>query len=369
MRSVLGALHAFVVKNPVHLRTSPPSVFKRALTLAIGAALVSAALSAALVCTWRPFAPVVSRAQARFGVAVSTAYGTIDKFSTDDLNIGWYYDYHYQVSPSRPNGADYVQVVRTYPLDWNRLALAVLSNRGSLWLIGNEPENRFQDARTPSEYAAIYHDLYRFIKRLDPNARLGIGAVTQPTPLRLAWLDQVLASYQSVYGAPIAVDVWNIHVHISREQRGSWGCDIPVGLDATEGELYDVQDADNLDLFASHIIAFRTWMRDHGEQHKPLLVSEFGVLQPEQLGFLPDRVIAFMHRACDFMLTATDPDLGYAPDGFRLVQRWAWFSLNEPPWDSATGLGFNGGLLDHETGALTAIGREYVMAAKNAGLP
>jgi hypothetical protein len=107
-------------------------------------------------------------------------------------------------------------------------------------------------------------------------------------------------------------------------------------------------------------------MRARGQQDKPLIMSEFGVLQPMDYGFPPDRVNEFMRRACQFMLTARDEGLGYPADDYRLVQRWAWFSLNEAPWNAESGQGFNGQLLDLTTGALTPMGQEYARLAMEA---
>jgi hypothetical protein len=157
--------------------------------------------------TWHPFELVPPSAQARFGVCVSPRYGVMEEFEIDELNIGWYHDYRFQARPARPGGADYVQMVWGYPSDWMQLAVTVLLNRSSLWLVGNEPDNRYQGTRAPDEYARLYHDVYRFIKRFDISALVAIGGVSQPTPLRLQWLDEVLLAYEMTYGAPMPVDV------------------------------------------------------------------------------------------------------------------------------------------------------------------
>jgi len=40
-----------------------------------------------------------------------------------------------------------------------------------------------------------------------------------------------------------------------------------------------------------------------------------------------------MLASFDYFLTATDPDLGYPADGNRLVQRWAWYSLDDASFE------------------------------------
>ena len=54
----------------------------------------------------------------------------------------------------------------------------------------------------------------------------------------------------------------------------------------------------------------------------------------------------------DTMLTATDPELGYPADDYRLVQRWAWFSLSDDTYPT-------GNLIDWADGSLTPLGQSY----------
>jgi len=48
---------------------------------------------------------------------------------------------------------------------------------------------------------------------------------------------------------------------------------------------------------------------------------------PGDYGFPPDRAERFILETFEYLHTAVDPQLGYAADGHRLVQRWCWFSL------------------------------------------
>jgi hypothetical protein len=198
-------------------------------------------------------------------------------------------------------------------------------------MVGNEPDCIHQDSLLPAEYAQRYHDLYTFIKGLDPTAQVSAAGIVQPTPLRLQWLDMVLAAYQSAYGTPMPVDIWNIHNQILQEKRGDWGCEIPPGISANQGRLYTIWDNANPDIFAQHVRDFRAWMASRGYGGKSLIISEYGVLMPSS--YLPhgdQTVIDFMYATFDFMLRAQDPTLGDPTDGNRLVQRWAWFSLDHP---------------------------------------
>ena len=284
------------------------------------------------------------------------------------LPFGWYADWTFRRDPARPGGVEYVQILpvdQRYPPNWEAVREAVWANKGALWIVGNEPECVHQGNRTPEEYAEIYHDYYVFLKEHDPWCRVAIGGIVQPTPLRLEWLDRVLSHYEARYGQPMPVDVWNIHNQILQEKRERYGCEIPAGLDADEGMIYPWWENDSTQHFVDHVWAFRRWMADHGQREKPLIISEYGVLYPSHwfdtlAGPAGDlRVIAFMEATFDFMLRATDPEIGCPTDGDRLVQRWAWLSLNSPTWRQDPINGFNGHLCDPYTHELAVFGEHY----------
>jgi hypothetical protein len=317
----------------------------------------------------------------RFGVDVSYRCGNITDYDVGRLHIGWYSDWSSDLEPRRPGGVEYAQVIwmDTYTVvagevhwsvgkdgaggrdSWEILGQYVDANAGMLWIIGSEPEcpNSPGGGRmTPQQYGDVYHDLYQFIKGRDPTAPVAIGGVVQPTPLRLEWLDQLLAYYQTTYGKPMPVDLWNTHVLILREEVGSWGAGIPVGLAETQGLLIGPEDNYNIDIFKQQVRDFRTWMNNRGQRNKPLVISEYGVLMPLAWGATPDVVNAFMSASFDFLLSATDASTGYPADSNRLVQRWLWCSLNDSPNN------FNGALFDSLDntfpGTLTAHGLNFV---------
>ncbi|MBC7265039.1 MAG: hypothetical protein H5T64_11895 [Chloroflexi bacterium] len=284
----------------------------------------------------------------------------VTDYNINELRIGWYSDWRTNREPLRPGGIKYVQLIlvraSVYPTNTLQLTETVAATPGSLWLIGNEPEGKYgQGNRTPQEYARIYHEMYTLIKGLDPTACIAIGGVIQPTPLRLQWLDLLLSEYENLFGEPMPVDVWNIHAQILQEKARDWGAEIPAGLSATEGRLYTLQDNADPDIFRQLVIEFRQWMKAKGFQDKPLIISEYGVLMPSTY-IVEDgdadkgdqKIIDFMHQTFNFLVNAKDPDLGYPADDDRLVQQWLWYSLNDQPYDPATGLGFNGSLFSHQ---------------------
>ena len=228
----------------------------------------------------------------------------------------------------------------------------IRENPGSLWLIGNEPDVIWQDNTAPADYARAYHEAYSLLKGTDPTCEVAIGGVSQVTPLRLQYLDMIIEAYQDLYGQMIPVDVWNVHNFILREERESWGVGIPPGISDDQGRLYEIHDHDDIETFREQIVAFRRWMKVHGEREKPLIVSEYGILMPADYGFPYEKVKKFMYASFDYFLTATDNSLGYAADGNRLVQRWAWYSLSDTVYST-------GNLFDPETGHITPLGLAY----------
>lgn len=276
------------------------------------------------------------------------------------LGMGWYLDWHTSLSPVNVDGLEFAQLYAmrgaNVPLQRQHIAEVLAANPGALWLAGNEPDVIWQDNQTPEAYARLYHEFYTFVKTLDPSAQVAIAGISQVTPLRLQYLEQVLATYEQLFGQLMPVDVWNIHAFVLREERDSWGVSIPPGFDVDQGLLWEIEDHDDLDLFTQQIVDFRRWMVKHDQRNKPLIVTEFGVLMPESYGFPPDTVQQYMIDTFDYMLTARDAEIGYPMDDNRLVQRFSWFSMADPTYPT-------GNLVDLVTGELTPLGNAFAAYA------
>ena len=243
-----------------------------------------------------------------------------------------------------------------WPANVDLVEMTLATHPGSYWLIGNEPDVRWQDNLTAEEYATAYHELYTFIKERDPSAKIGAGGISLPTPLRLAYLDRVLQTYREEYGEAMPVDLWSVHLFVLREEAESWGIGIPKGMDDTAGQLHEIEDHGDLDLFKSYTVAFRDWMAANGYGDKPLAVTEFGILLPEDYGFPPEFVQAYMVEAYDYLLSTTGSN-GLAADDGRLVQFAFWYILHDEG-DYQTG-----NLFDRNQNQLTPLGevfKEYV---------
>jgi hypothetical protein len=296
---------------------------------------------------------------ARFGFCVTT--NPVEQYDVSSLYSDWYVAYPgFRTDPPPLLDLEFVQIIRLYHGDsWpsqEAVARYAKTQPGTLWLIGNEPDAPAQDCVVPAEYAQLYHQWYHFIKAADPCAKVAIGGVVQATPLRLQYLNMVLQEYQDRYGQEMPVDVWNVHGFILQEKAYQWGCQIPCGLTAQQGKLYSVDDHDDMTIFIEQIVRFRQWMKDHGQRNKPLIVSEYGILLPIQLGFDEPRVESFMLSTFDYFMTATSSSLGYPEDGNRLVQAWAWYSLDDEYFEGYESYSH---LFDPDTKQITTLGQAY----------
>lgn len=301
--------------------------------------------------------PVTSiTAASRFGVTFPEGNWGPEALAAG-LKFGSYLNWHADLDLAVPR--PYWRMVRVGEVGltndtWDDLTALAQTHPSSFWLVGNEMDVKWQDNVTAERYAEIYHDVYTHLKTADPTAIVGIGGVSQPTPLRLAYLDRVLNSYQARYGQPLPTDLWNVHAFILPEQVASWGVDIPPGMDETAGMNYALDEHDNLEIFAQNLVDFRRWMAARGYQDRPLVVSEYGILMPPDYGFDAQRVATFLEGTLDFFTTAADPALGYPADDGRLVQWWFWYAVYDVPERYPAG-----NLYDPATQRLTAVGDAY----------
>lgn len=338
--------------------------------------------------------PMYTRTE-RFGIAFvtevpvgttegSTVSQSLSDYNVAPFNVGWYSDWRYCAIPVQPadQQLEYAQLLHvadgSWPPNWTAVENTVTLNPGSLWMIGNEPECPNQDAVTPAVYAERYANAYQRIKGWDPTAQIAVGGVVQWTPLRREWLEQAMAAYQAAEGEPMPVDVWNIHIQIlteGNETNPRAGAGVPVGLDPQALGIppmyYGLADCGNATVFKAMIEDFRLWIKNQGDQDKPLIISEMGVLQPwfylvdgtdqvDNKAYADELVEQYMVEVFDYLLNTTDATIGCPEDENRLVQRWLWFSLNGSFYDETTCWGgFNGSLYDYETKKLTQFGQRF----------
>jgi hypothetical protein len=303
----------------------------------------------------------------RFGITLWQLV-EVQNFDLGRLNASWYVDY-YSPGISHAPGFDYAPILQLHQdgvdgyrmgMTWRKLDVLLDNNPHALLMIGNEPDRRFlQDDMAPAAYAVAYHDIYNYVKHRHPGVQVLAGNLVQPTPIRLQYLDLVLAAYQERYGQQMPVDSWSIHNFLLNERscivypNDCWGADIPPGVNVPEGLVLGINEADRIDLFVANVVRFRRWMAENGYRDRPLYITEMGILVPPSYGYPPERVNAFMQKAFDYLLAAKDPNLGYVYDGNHLVQRFAWYAVIEPR--------FNGGLFEG-TNQAEPVSPPYVMS-------
>jgi len=296
-------------------------------------------------------------------------------------------------------------VVPPLTMQEDGLGPIILDNPGGLWILGNEPDvaNSVQDNMMPNMYAVAYHDVYHFIKQIDPYAHIAFAGLSMMTPGRLQYLDIVWGAYLQEYGTTMPVDVWNMHLYIlpevgfdedgnprhsdgkialgtdpalaKREPNG------PVDIECPKDDVYCRAEHDSFSIFKEQILAMRSWMKDHEQQNKPLMLSEFSQLYPfvdyddpvnptqcflmDEYGqcFTQARVTSYLSKTMNYLETAKNQNLGYPADEYRLVQQYAWYSM----WTGSEMSGASSNLLvdDYDNyaadapNALTQIGRDY----------
>lgn len=258
------------------------------------------------------------------------------------------------------------------------LGRMVSRNPGHYWLIGNEVDvnNSVQDNTMPQVYARAYHDIYHYIKTIDPTAKVAIAGLSMMTPGRLQYLTIVWDTYRSLYGETMPVDIWNMHLYILEERnladpneygdgKIALGTDPQLAKLTSEGfadrcpapgvpdipandprhDVYCRSEHDSVRIFRDQVVAMRQWMKERGQQNKPLIISEFGLLYPYVLDdngeyflkdehgqvFDPTRVTKYLQDTINYLETAKDPNLGYPADENRLVQQWLWYSIVTSP--------------------------------------
>lgn len=339
----------------------------------------------------------------RFGVAYTYESAGADAW-IPTLGAGWFVNFSWYEVPNPY--ADYIFTIRLRQVfdvngvrlpDYNvfppvtdyfiedgeinpGLGTYVKNSPGRLWLVGNEIEidNQRQDNIMPDIYARAYHEIYHYIKEIDPTAQIAIGSVTMGTPGRMQYLDIIWDTYKELYGTEPPVDVWNVHLYILAERtprkEPQYGpgkialgtdpnlaifssvndpkkCPLPGLPDTWENDprhdTYCKSERDSVRIFEDQLLRIRRWMKDHGQQDKPLIISEFGSLasydpnhppgmcssqqETDEFGNCMDpvRVTKYLESTTRLMHEWKDPELGYLKDENRLVQRWLWYSLNE----------------------------------------
>jgi len=235
----------------------------------------------------------------------------LDAVALDRLGPVWYYTYSF-VGDAEPGHLRVYLVPPQY--DDLNLDKAVRTHRGAWWIIGNEPNDPFQDNLSPAAYAGFFHRASRLIRRADPTARILPAGLANAD---WTWADAFLRAYSAQYGHAPHTDGWNIHVYVLEP----------------DSPQTDAQR------FRERIMAFRSWMAQRNEGHKPLWLTEFGLLKYPDRPMSASEIASYMENTVGWLRT-TD-----------YVQCWAWFAAD-------TRGQFHGDLYDAQ-GQLSPFGIAY----------
>jgi hypothetical protein len=340
-------------------------------------------------------------ANCRYGTAVQK--DTDHQKWVDDLGAGWWLDFQANYVVPAENGAEYMHVIWTTQkkdaagnylngynvipsIANNSLGYLLLSRPGRVWFVGNEVDRGPDPGQThggqgdmmPEMYARAYHDIYHYIKKWDPTALVAPSALVEVTPGRIQYLDRVVAAYENLYKRAMPVDLWNMHLYILPEMRRdgipSYFANIALGTDPALGMLesfnppiagdcdpgnnvFCLSEHDSRPEFIAQVLRMRTWMKQHGYQDTPLIISEYSILLPYELRpppegcwvkdeygdcFDPERVRDFAVDTFEYLETAADPALGYPRDNDRLVQQWLWYGVHRSTLGKASNLEVDG---------------------------
>lgn len=251
-----------------------------------------------------------------FGVGVALDHGPVRAAQLDAIGPVWYMDWRWDTPTEQ--GRERLYIVRCWEVEPDQGAIpsSMRASGSAWWSLGNEPNDPNQDNVSPEEYAELYHTFEGW-------ARTAPGCRIVPAGLANAdwkWAAAFREAFREKYGRYPHVDGWNIHDYI-----------LEPGLDP-----YDVGE------FQRRIVDFYEWMDAIGDGHKPLLLTEFGVLYGDGCCGRPvdppEKIQAFMRKAVRWLLDS------------EIVACWAWFSAHSEV--------YNGDLMTRE-GQLTDLGAIY----------
>ena len=181
----------------------------------------------------------------------------------------------------------------------------------------------------------MFHTYYEFILPLDQSAKFAIGACAGVYPLPghswgdcQNWYNEVLGSYQSQYGQPMPIDVWNIHAYYYVKHE------VPVAEK----------------LISDFIDPFIAWVGsvEGGEYaDAEIIITEFGVY-PNNLR---------KHQVIEYLKEITGLLEQKAESG--LIHRFFWFDGGK------IGGSWNDNALLDDNGNPTTLGREYAQRARD----
>ncbi len=153
------------------------------------------------------------------GVAGPGGHSNLDlSFLYNVLRVRWGYNWDYRTQQPILS-VEYVPMVRSIHSGFcaEDVANIVLwYGPSGYWLIGNEPENEWQDNQTPVGAAGIYHDLMELIRKGDPGAKFILGNFVSPSLyFRSVWLEQFKSAWITLWNEDVTTVIagWGVHAY------------------------------------------------------------------------------------------------------------------------------------------------------------
>lgn len=200
---------------------------------------------------------------------------------------------------------------------------------GSAWMIGNELGNDSFGSGSPQggpagllahEYARVFHEWQVQIKQIDPTYRVMLGTIAPNSQGSSSWntvryLRKLFFAYHNLYGEPMPVDVFNLRLYLKGQTL-------------------------SLEAFKSAVGQIRSWMAEPNlpfdsslsYRNTELWLTGYG---PADSDVNSELALNMMTKWTDWLGGYADTDIfdeqtGMGQDDWRLVQRWAWFPLDDP---------------------------------------
>jgi len=188
-------------------------------------------------------------------------------------------------------------------------------------------------------YARAYHEWSVQIKQADPSYRIMLGAIVPNWVDPSGWdtaafLRRVFDSYENIYKSPLPVDIFNLRLYFTGQEA-------------------------NLEHLKSAVIQMRQLMSQarHGETYRDaeLWLTGYGFDDATiSKTYARDMLVQWTDWLCGYAdADIFSPQFGLASDEYRLVQRWAWF-----PVDDSRAV-FTATRLFDQNGELTLVGEKY----------
>lgn len=272
----------------------------------------------------------------RFGVGMDqhnadgTGGRTINEFAWQELGIGWYFDWGAGGGPQP--GLEYLGLVG----GWGKGVVdastcnyykSITADKtkypdnidNMMWTVGNEIG--FDDGRTATEYARDFISWYDCLKSINPTFKVGSGALIS---LYHKLPGTTCSKTPNVNGG---IAYFKTYINILKNSNK-----VPDFI--TSHAYTHCRPVGDLTVsnFIDEIKEQRALMKELGLQNKDLILNEW-------TNYSNYYVINHLKQTVDYLVSAKDTNIGNPDDEYRLVQRWAWFLLNN--WPGKTDWSYN----------------------------